>query len=352
MLPFLFVFLVLRVIFAGERIDDPLRCTGFGPGAYRSLKTMNYTYVAFGLSIISDIELSALMPVADLPEHASIEIRQGKVPEQTKEPPLETKPFSVFNSHEFLYSIPGIARYYVQNGEKVIIEPQCGDWSSILLYFYSNCLAAVLFQRDLIPFHVSGVFIGEQKVLLFAAPSRTGKSTTAVMLEQRGYPAFTDDTAVLTVDDGKCYAQASYPMVRLWPSSIGQQTLYNESEKRAIRNDVEIKKYGFHFHEKFVTDKVEVAGIVFLEEQGTDIVVERIKPNYSIQLLGSNIYRNHWVNGMKKQVLQFNTLTNIVNRLVMWKAVRPKGQATFESFAGAIEEQIIRDILRSEPVRE
>lgn len=310
---------------------------------------MKYNYVAFGLSVISDIELSAFMPVEEvLPGGDPVKVYQGKAPEEIQEPPLERKPFSVFNSREFLYTMPGIARYYVQDGEKVVIEAQCDDWSSILLFFYSNCMAAVLYQRNLIPFHVSGVFIGERKVLLFAAPSRTGKSTTAVMLEQKGYPAFTDDTAVLTMDKTKCYAQASYPVMRLWQKSIMHQTLYDETNKKVIRNDVKIEKYGFHFHKKFVADKVEVAAIVFLEEKGTDIIIEKVNPQVSIQLLGDNIYRSQWVNGMKKQVLQFSTLTGIVNRLVMWRAVRPKGLATFESFADAIEEEVIQVILRSE----
>lgn len=310
---------------------------------------MKYNYIAFGLSVISDIELSAFMPAAGaFPDDVPVRVYQGEVPDQMEEPPIERKPFSVFNSREFLYTMPGIAQYYVQNGDKVIIEAQCEDWSTILLYFYSNCMAAVLYQRDLIPFHVSGVFIRENKVLLFAAPSRTGKSTTAVMLEQKGYRAFTDDTAVLTMTRAKCYAQASYPMLRLWQNSVVRQTLYDDTNKRAIRNDVKIEKYGFHFHKKFVTGKVEVAAIVFLEEKGSDIVIEKVPPQVSVQLLGDNVYRSQWVKGMKKQVLQFNTLTGIANRLVMWKAVRPKGLATFESFADAIEEKVIQVILRSD----
>ena len=310
---------------------------------------MNYSYVAFGLPVLSDLELEAFMPA----EHGDESLRPvrvsiGEVPAALENPPLESKPFTTFNEREFLYAVPGVARYYVRDGETVIIEPQSEDWRTILLFFYSNSMAAALFQRNIIPFHVSGVFVERGKVLLFAAPSRTGKSTTAVMLEQQGFPVFTDDTAVLTIENGKCYACASYPMMRLWKNTIEQQTVWDEQEKRALRSDIELNKYGFHFHNRFTTDRVEVAGVVCLEEQGTEIIIERIKPALFIQLFGNNIYRSQWLVGMKKQVLQFKTLSGIVNTIPAWKASRPKGVPSFLPFAEAIEKEIIADMLSSE----
>lgn len=305
---------------------------------------MTYKYLAYGIPIISSVELPAFVECSDEINTKPIYVSQGKTPETLQEPALEEKPFSIFNENELLYAVPNVARYYVRNGEEIIIESLEGNWSEILLFFYSNCMAAALFQRELIPFHVSGVFIREDKVLLFAAPSRTGKSTTSVMLQQKGYAPFTDDTAILYVEDGKCFAHASYPMIRLWQNSITQQTILEENTKQSIRTNIEIDKYGFAFHQQFVTEKVEVAGIVFLEAEGNEIQVQKNKLNVAIQHLGNNIYRKQWLNGMKKQVLQFKQLTSIVNVVPTWNATRPKTQATFESFADAIEQQIIEQI--------
>ena len=209
-------------------------------------------------------------------------------------------------------------------------------------------MAAVLFQRNLIPFHVSGVFIALNKVLLFAAPSRTGKSTTAVMLQQRGYAPFTDDTAILSIEGGKCFAQASYPMMRLWQNSLDNQSVVNMDDKQIIRAEIELNKYGFLFHDQFVDGKAEVAGLVFLEAEGSNIVTQRIKPGVAIQNLGNNIYRKQWLKGMKKQILQFNHLTSIAHVVPAWKAIRPKNELSFQSFAGAIETRIIHEILKAE----
>jgi hypothetical protein len=246
--------------------------------------------------------------------------------------------------------MPDIARYYVKNGEEIIIEPHGNNRDDILLYFYSNCMAAALIQRDLLPFHVSGIFISDNRVLLFAAPSRTGKSTTSVILQQKGYQPFTDDTAIMMVEDGVCYAYASYPMIRLWENTIRKQNLLDDSSKKLLRSDVELKKYGFMFHEKFVTSKVQVAGIVFLEEKGAEIQIERLTHQSAIETLSHNIYRRQWIPGMKKQLLQFKSLSAIAHVIPAWRAIRPKSKPTFQSFADAIAEQIIAPISNNQPI--
>ncbi len=65
-----------------------------------------------------------------------------------------------------------------------------------------------------------------------------------------------------------------------------------------------------------------------------------------MQLLGMNIYRRQWLNGMKKQLLQFKQLTTLANAIPAWKAVRPQGTLTFESFATSIDEQIIQELIQ------
>jgi len=306
---------------------------------------MIFQYISFGICIRSHIELPAFVPFVGTNDSTPIEVSVGKTPDSLVENATTTKPFATFNENEFLYTVPNVARYYVRNGTHITIESLGGDWSEILLFFYSNCMAAVLFQRNIIPFHVSGVFVEKAKVILFAAPSRTGKSTTAVMLQEKGYAPFTDDTAVLFVNNGKCYAQASYPMIRLWQNSIAHQAVLEEHVKQPIRTDIELDKYGFFFHDTFVVDPIEVAGIVFLDEMGDKITIEPVKPAVAMQYLGTNIYRKQWLNGMKKQLLQFTQLTSVVGSTAMWKATRPKGIDTFQSFADAIDQQIIQGVI-------
>lgn len=297
---------------------------------------MLYFYQAYGIPVISTIELPALSLYSDNNTAVSvINVERGLVPSALQSPPVEQRPFMKLNACEFWYQIPTIARYYVTHGNRIIIEPLCDNWDEILLYVYSNCLAAALFQRNLIPFHVSGVFIDNNEVLLFAAPSRTGKSTTALMLQQKGYELFTDDTALLTVENGICYAQASYPMARLWQNTFMQQTHYVEADKQCIYG--EIDKYGFSFHNQFRTNQVKVAGIVFLETAGSDIEIKSLSPLQAMQQLGANVYRREWLAGMKKEALLFKQLTSVAHVLPAHQATRPNDRPTFTAFADAIE---------------
>ncbi|WP_369765910.1 hypothetical protein [Flavobacterium sp. WC2429] len=299
---------------------------------------MQYNYKVFNLNCTSTIPLPSFI-LNEVIQKADFEVALGTVAPSFQKEPTVKKPFTQFNENEFFYQVPDIARYFVTNGNKVVIDPLCEDWDSILLFFYSNCIAAILFQNNQIPFHVSGVLDKNEGLWLFAAPSRTGKSTTALKLKEKGYTYFTDDTALITIEDNSCVAIASYPMLRAWENTMNNQQVYNLSEGKQLR--AEINKFGIAFHDDFVSTSQNVKGIIFLEMQGDSIQIERLKSTDGMKRLGDNIYRNKWVLGMNKQLLQFKTLSAISQKVPFWTATRPKDQPSFDSFADAIIEQII-----------
>lgn len=299
---------------------------------------MQYNYKVFNLSCTSTIPLPSFI-VNEVNQQADFEVVLGTVAPNFQKEPTVKKPFTQFNENEFFYQMPDIAKYFVTDGNKVVIEPLCEDWDSILLFFYSNCIAAILFQQNLIPFHVSGVIDKKGGLWLFAAPSRTGKSTTALKLKEKGYIYFTDDTALITIENDICVAIASYPVLRAWENTMNNQGVYALSEAKQLR--AEINKFGIAFHDDFVSTSQKVKGIIFLEMSGDCILIENLKATEGMKRLGDNIYRNKWVHGMNKQLLQFKTLSVISQKVPFYKATRPKDQPSFDSFADAIIEQII-----------
>lgn len=303
-----------------------------------------YLYTAFGILIKSEILLPALVPYTGIEESDYVTISIGKTPITLSTEPLDIKPFSVFNKTEFLYQIPDILKIFVKNGNEVILEALSGNEEEVLMHLYSNGLAAILFQRGLIPFHVSGVFINKTDVVLFAAPSRTGKSTTAVKMQEKGYPLFTDDTAVLHIVEDQVFAKASYPMVRLWQNSIEEQNHFDINEKFKLSNQSKFEKYGFHFHDNFSTNEFRVAGFVFLEIEGDQLKVESIKSTQMIQALGRNVYRNHWTTGMGMDQKLFKTLLAIANTVPAFIATRPLDLDTFEEFSDLIINEICQPL--------
>jgi len=301
---------------------------------------MTYYYRVFGLDCKSDIEFPALLTI---PEPSTIDFEVKLAPDELLEfetAPNVVKPFTSFNEREFCYRLPEVAEYFVRDGKEIWIKNLCIDWDSILLFFYSNALAALLFQRNLIPFHVSGVLDDLGNAWLFSAPTRTGKSTTAIMLQDLGYRLFTDDTCLLSVREDGIYAIPSYPMIRAWKPTLDQQSAVSQDNAFQIR--AEIEKFGVYFHDHFVTQPAPVKGIVFLEMDGDEIRIESQKPAIGMQALGNNIYRRQWIFGMKKQLLQFQSITAIAQKVPFFKAIRPKDKPSFQTFAQEIHQQIIQ----------
>ncbi|MDF5691006.1 hypothetical protein [Aquirufa aurantiipilula] len=302
-----------------------------------------FKYLAYGIQFEADFEIPGLYPANNNDITSKVKVELGQVPNTLINEVLDTKPFSIFNENEYLARVPEVANYYVKDGEKVIIEPISSNFDEVLFYFYTGGLAAVLFQKDILPYHVSGIVLKNNTVLLFAGYQRAGKSSTSIMLQNKGYLPFTDDTAVLVVEDGKCYAKASYPIMRALEKTISMQTVYSEDEISPIIK--EGYKFGINFHEKFKEQQLPVSAIVFLSEEGEDISISQMKATDAIQLLKFNIYRKQWVSGMNKDLLQFKTISSIAQSQVQFfNAKRPQEQDSFDTFALAIENQIISKI--------
>ncbi|GAB3413710.1 hypothetical protein [Niabella aquatica] len=306
---------------------------------------MMYHYLAFGIPVISEIELPALLPLkaAELMKDP-VYVKLGAVP---KEIPgaVQATPFTRCTANELSCIIPGKIKLYVSDGREIIMEPVNADYQGQLIYIYNTALTAILLQRNLVSFHVSGVFTGPGKVALFAADSGTGKSTLAVKLQELGYAPFTDDTAVLYIENGKCYAQASYPMMRLWEKTIVEQTLLNEDEKQKVYADDQRPKYGFSFHSTFTPEPAEVVQIIFLKKEGTEIQITPIKNAEAFTALSNNVFGARWTPAMQKTRLQFNIVSQVLNKVPCIRAIRPENRDSFTEFSVIIKKILQNDFV-------
>jgi hypothetical protein len=299
-----------------------------------------FKYYFFGLRFKSSFELPGIATTDFIEaEQDIIQIKIGKTPKTLVNGVKAQKPFSCYNETELLYTFPEIANYYISNGNEICIEPFADDLSEVLQLFYSSALAAILLQRNLIPFHASGVKINDNKIILLSAPSGVGKSTTAVFLEELGYPIFSDDTVLLEIIDGKCLATSSYPILRLWQNSFENSEHYELDDAFQIRPD--ISKYGFYFNEKFSFEKMEVAAFVFLKVTLEEINIQPLKAMDLIGHLINNIYTKNWMEGMNKLGVQFQLASSISQRVPGFIANRPKKKSTFKEFSALIEKEII-----------
>lgn len=309
---------------------------------------MLYLYTAFGIPIESEFELPALTSRESTASLTAplIRILNRKVTESLKIDPIATNAYGQFNQTESWFIINGIAKCYVHDGTTIEIEALSINPVDINQLIYANCIPILLFQRNQILLHCSGVYMNGNEVVLFAAPKFTGKSTLAVLLQQKGYSPFTDDTALITFDLDQCYAHASYPMIRLDDKSLANQHTYTDADKKISFNE-EDNKSGFYFHTKFTSAKAKVKAIVFLEKDSDWLRIEKITPRATLPLLQENIYRRFFLMKMKKQALEFNFLSNFAHLVQSWKAVRPKDLPSYTDFTNLIETEIIKPLIKN-----
>lgn len=161
-------------------------------------------------------------------------------------------------------------------------------------------------------------------------------------MEKKGYPIFSDDTVLLEVIEGKCYATPSYPIMRLWENSIQASDQYETEDGYELRPGM--NKFGISLGEKFSHQKMEVAALVFLNSHTDALSVDKLKTKDVFLHLANNVYRKQWIAGMKKQIPQFQLISSISQAIPAYLAHRPKSENSFKAFSDAIEQQVIHQI--------
>jgi len=160
-----------------------------------------HTYWAYGLCIHADLDcpelppytgnsgspdvtihlLPALPTASDIPENRACEVQPGI----------------------FRLTVPGVARYRVEEGSRIIIEPlPDAPIETVRLFLFGSVMGALLYQRGLFPLHGSAVET-PWGAMIFVGVQGAGKSTLAAQFHHRGYRLLSDDVcAVASTAEG------------------------------------------------------------------------------------------------------------------------------------------------------
>ncbi len=159
-------------------------------------------------------------PLALPPPFGDIPVRQAAVPRVLEA--AEAGGVLWQASHRsFLLQVPGVARFLVEGGELVTIDPSPGATDERIGYFLGLApLAALACQRGWLALHAATVKIDGDAVLL-AGDSGCGKSSLAVELTRRGATLLGDDLALVTRDTrGRARVAPGVPEAVLWTGSL------------------------------------------------------------------------------------------------------------------------------------
>lgn len=303
-----------------------------------------YLYSAYGLSIQSQIEFPEFFINLGDSEQIDIIISVGVAPEKASIVGHQ-KPISAYNKDEYWQEIPNVARYYAQNGNAVIIEPLCDNWQDIRLFFVSNVLAAILFQRNLFPMAGSGVLNTDNEVILFLGSKLVGKSTLLLQFFNKGYKPILDGFFVIEPflqNDEDAFVNKSFNFISMEKNTVNQLDISKEIIEFPLRKN--INRIGLRFSENSLSEKYKIKAIVILQEKRSELEISVRKSDAKNAFLDLHEchYRPAWIEDLKKHVENFIFLTFISKKVPIYKATRPFDKDTFNGFFNEIESVVFQ----------
>ncbi len=253
---------------------------------------------AYQLRIDSELALPELLvaPAAESPEVADVLIRLGDAGQGADAGRRQIGPYAWCTTDELWLDIPKVARFLIQHGNHIVIQPQPGaDEDSVRLFLLGSAFGALLSQRDMLVLHGNAIRIGDQ-CLVCVGTSGIGKSTLAAGFLQRGHAILADDVVPI---DAAGRALPAFPRVKLWRDSAEHLGVDTTNLQR-LRPGLSKFNYplGTRFERQplpvrwvYLLDKGAVEQPQFVATQG----MQRFMP------LFHNTYRRRFIEGMGRR---------------------------------------------------
>lgn len=293
----------------------------------------SFTYKAFGLIINSAFECPELIAASGVPD---VTIKLGHVPESLVKPLFSGVSFQT-NGQEFLLKVNNIARYYVINGNSIIIElfPK-SEITEVRLFLLGSAFGALIHQRGLLPFHGSSIKFNHTAIIL-SGLSGAGKSTLAAAFRQKGYFLLSDDVSVLSItSDELPTVYPGYPQMKLWNDSI-QKLGEDPSCYSKVRKQIE--KHRIPIINSFWDQPLPLSKIYIINSSNLgELKLEPVKGIEKISLLKTHTYRFNFVAGRQMQSIHFKSFDLLARNVEVLKLTRPSGKFVFDELINLILE--------------
>lgn len=278
-------------------------------------------YRAFGLAIKSPILLRELPELETCLDSADVTIEIADLSELWSALVPDGKKSMVSNDL-YIFQISDIARFCVQNGNKIIVSPlKDFDHDKVTLFILGTCMGAVLIQRKILPLHGSALAVNG-KAYGFIGDSGAGKSTLASVLLKTGYQLLSDDViAVSLAHDNTPMIIPSYPQQKLWQESLielGMDETYRPIFNRETKFAVPVTS-------EFSAEPLPLAGVFELVKSENEMVeVHRVQRLERLQTLFRHTYRNSLISRFRLVDWHFSMSVAIANQIEIFQLRRPK----------------------------
>lgn len=301
------------------------------------------TYQAFGLTIASEIELDEMVSCHTV--QPDVTIRLGNVPDSIENVTIYSNN-RVIGKDKFMIDIKGISRYYVENGNLILLEPyENALFEEVKLYLLGSCMGAILYQRRILPLHGSCINIAGHGVLL-TGKSGAGKSTIASALLKKGGKLVTDDVAATRINEfQEPVVYSSYPSQKLWDDAIERIGLSGQ-KKSLNRVSSVFNKYSINSQTCFFDSSIPlqtIFEIIPVESAAVEeLLVEEVSGTEKLNIISKNSYRRFLPQAMCIKDWHFQECISIANKVKIYRILRPLN--------GHLENEIADRILEKLPL--
>ncbi|WP_246943851.1 HPr kinase/phosphorylase [Bacillus pinisoli] len=280
-------------------------------------------YEAFGLTIYSDILLSAL--IEKMIFQASPDIRI--LVNDDLRCCCNGNPFEfVVTDQTVTFLVPDIAIFQINDGKEITVSPFEGANEDIIqLYTLGSCFGALLLQRGIYPLHGSAIAI-DGKAYAIVGESGAGKSTLASAFMEKGYSLLSDDVIAVTFDkENQPIVIPSYPQQKLWQQSLDALGFSNDQLKPIYGRE---NKFCKPINEGFYDSPLPLGGIFELIKSdklsSKMIQIQPIIGLMQLQKLYTHTYRQILIPKMELTEWHFRQSTLLSNTLPFHQIIRPE----------------------------
>jgi hypothetical protein len=230
----------------------------------------------------------------------------------------------------FLIDAPDVARYLVEEGSCITIDPSPqADETDMRRFFRMTPLVALLFQRGILAFHAAAV-AGPAGAILIAGDSGAGKSTLLAALLKRGWLFLADDLAAVNLDqNGLPMVYPHFPEVMLWTDTMEKLEFENVGKGRQR----------LPMKEQFIATPQPLRAICRLSVHKDEIEISSIEGVKLFNTLTTLSYNSRIADALLDRTAFMRTAAAIARTVPLHSLRRPRGRWCVDELADLLEKE-------------
>lgn len=301
----------------------------------------NYIYNGFGLIIESEMELPEMV-LGDKYSNPDIYIKFGGVPRHLNNAEYIDTYYEI-GKDCFVFNIPNVAYYLVENGSLITIElyPN-NNLNQLRVYLLSTAIGVLLCQRHMVALHSSSIVVGNKSVVI-CGECGSGKSTISLELKRKGCKMLSDDISAIKVGkDALPYIYPSFPQQKFCADTLLKVT---DDLSNAILVDKERNKYTVASVDKFRKEPAVLSTFYELAVGDCeDIKVRQVFGKEKFAALLRNIYARYIIKELGVTHKLLKDCLVIMEKVPFYIVERPKNKNTVNEITNIILEEKVFEV--------